>query len=227
MSRYYVCGKVNTSTMKGVLVCDKEDGIVEFVTYKQVQEYINAGISIDGFNLDSSLVTIMHDKVKKKELYRQSVKELLGGSREFIREPIISFVIVVPDDARVGYCDSKDIFEIQYMIERYVEPEKLPVLMLSCYCIDSVGCVTQDEEILFGNNNEFPLVDEFWWKLNNCDSKDLKDIIIKYFGGVKNIVRISTSVGAYYLACEEEYDEMLNSFTNVNLVEENFIREGI
>lgn len=224
MSRYYVCGKVKIAGMKGVLVCDKEDGIVEFVTYKQVQEYINAGISINGFSSGSMLATVMHDKVKKKELHKQSVKELLGGSREFIREPIISFVIVVPDDARVGYYDSKDICEIQYKIERYVEPEKLPVLMLSCYCIDSECCPTQNEDILVGNDNEFPLVDEFWWKLNNCESKDLKDIIIKYFGGVKNIVRISTSVGVYYLDCEDdEYDEMLNSFTNDILVEETFI----
>ena len=227
MSRYYVCGKVKIAGMKGVLVCDKEDGIVEFVTYKQVQEYINAGIRIDGFSSGSMLATVMHDKVKKKELHKQSVKKLLSGSKEFIREPISSFKIVVPDGARVGYYDSTDICEIQYKIEQYTEPGKLPFLILSCYCVDSVGCVTQDEEILFGNDNEFPLVDEFWWKLNNCESKDLKDIIIKYFGGVKNIVRISTSVGAYYLACEEEYDEMLNSFTNVNLVEENFIREGI
>lgn len=224
MSRYYVCGKVKIAGMKGVLVCDKEDGIIEFVTYKQVKEYINAGISIDGFSSGSMLATVMHDKVKRKDLYMKSIKKILGGVRKHILQPIVSFKIIVPDDARVGYYDSKDICEIQYKIEQYIEPDKLPVLVLTCYCIDSEDCPTQDDEVLVGNDNEFPLVDEFWWKLNHCETEELKDIIIRYFGGVKNIVRISTSIGVYYLDCEDdEYNEMLNSFTNDTLVEEIFI----
>lgn len=224
MSRFYVCGKVKIAGMKGVLVCDKEDGIVEFVTYKQVKEYINAGISIDGFSSGSMLATVMHDKFKRRELHKQSVKKLLSSSMGFARDTILLFKIVVPDGARVGYYDSTDIQEIQYRIEKYTEPDKLPVLILSCYCVDSEGYPTQDELVLFGDDNKFPLVDEFWWKLNHCEKEELKDIIIGYFGGVKNIVRISTSVEVYYLDCEDsEYSEMLNLFTNDTLVEEVFI----
>lgn len=225
MSRFYICGKSMVSGLRGILICDKHDDIVEFVNYNDLDNYVNAGIKIDGLDYHTEKaigLSIKTDKVKSKDIHTNDVKKILSNSSNYnYNQVIASFVIKVPNGAKVGYLNCTDVVELRYsIIKSYRIRGSLPKLCLSCYCVNSKGIdVCNDVEVLYGDSDGFPLVDEFWWKLLNSSNAELSNVVLKYFGCVKNIIKLSTVFEAYYLVeGDDGYDKMLNLFTDDCLV---------
>lgn len=229
MSRFYVCGKSKMDDLKGAFVCDREDDFVEFVSYRNLYKYIKAGIEIDGIQCnDKRIISVLPqtDKQKYKDLHMIDMKNILANNNKFSVEPtsFVSFLVKVPKRGIVGVEGNDNIVEICYKFSIVDFVSNFLQLELSCYCIDNGGAVSEESSIVIGNNNSYPLVEEFRWKLNHCSKSELHNVIIKYFGSLKNIIRLSTCFGAYYLNTDEtdEFFETLELFTDDCMYDESF-----
>ena len=211
MGRFYLYGLVRTDNMAGCLVCDREDYIVEFLSINIIKHLIREGVEIEGIYVADGRINFNIAPMSKdlyKTAYHNETKMMLSGMYNY-NKSIGVLEITPPKNTPIKYCDCgmvSNIVKIRYNLNMITGGKKLPSLWLNCYCEDSKGRKTHIEDVS-SSEMAFPIVDELRYKLSCCSSdEEFKNIILKYYGGVKNLIKLSVEMGAFYFAAGNLYN---------------------
>lgn len=221
MSRVYICGGVNSINIRGAFVCDESDYSVKFLTAGKL-----AGLDIEGNNSDDfSLIEVqeMNPELRKtidindtKRLIAGVFKANIIGTSSIC--PIIYFEIKVPEALDLQTSTGNKYEYIKFCFyETYDEYLGFGLTLRGGYSYDYVD---------FTGFSPFYFVDEFRYKLSISSESELKQVILDYFGGIRNLMRVVLSSKAAFKYKYSHADQIFISshFKDYDLVRCEFFK---
>ena len=207
MSRFYVSQIAYTDYLQGVLVCDKEDYIVEYLHLDDARRVVESGIAIDGVPSGSVKLSDIIVKPLDEDFYKRvrslDIKRGLAGVQlgAGATKTVAEFDVVIPEDVEIGYTfkgiTHYSARRLHYTLSLVPRMDNSPSLRLGCVVLDKNNSFVRSTNVSSASST-FPIVDEFRYRLSFCkDANEFERLFLAYYGGLSNLLILSDCENAF------------------------------